>query len=156
MADDQMNIALASERRRMLLSIRLFFLSITALSLISYRPTREYEIHTVFLLSIFFLSIIAMFFLCQALLQTKLGFVLIFFLDTFFVSCGLYLTGFKAWNLMALYFFTILICAQVWSLKECLKGGKPNKAAVPRTLRIKFPVSVNHLKRERILWLTTR
>ncbi len=123
MADDQMNAALASEHRRVLITLRLLSLSIIALFLIFNRPPQEYEIHAVILLSFFFLSIIAMFFLFQAWLQTKLLLILIFFLDTFFVSCGLYLTGVKEWDLMAIYFLTIFICAMVRDLKECLGVG---------------------------------
>ncbi len=123
MEDNQMNIALASEHRRVLISLRLLSLSIITLFLIFNPPPQAYEIHAIILLSFFLLSIIAMFFLFQAWLEVKLVLILIFFLDTFFVACGLYLTGVHEWDLMALYFLTIFICALVRNLKECLVVG---------------------------------
>jgi PAS domain S-box-containing protein len=122
-AEGQMNKALADGRRRILVTLRFLSLVIITSFLVFNPPPKADETAAIILLALFLASILGMFFVYQSWLE-KLNFlVLVFALDTLFVTGGLYLTGIKEWDLMTMYFLTIFICALVKDVKNSVGVG---------------------------------
>jgi|GEM_PF-836430 len=122
-AEGQMNTALAAAHRRILVTLRFLSLVIISSFLIFNPPPKEDETVAIVLLALFLASILGMFFLYQAWLEKKNFLLLVFSLDTLFVTGGLYLTGVKEWDLMTMYFLTIFICALVKDVKSSVGVG---------------------------------
>lgn len=123
MADSPINIVVASGHRRVLIALRSLSLVIIASFLIFNPPPKAYETLAIILLSLFTASILFMFLLFHSWLEKKSVLVLIFALDTVFVSCGLYLTGVKEWGLMTLCFLTVFMSALVRDVQYSVGVG---------------------------------
>jgi two-component system, NtrC family, nitrogen regulation sensor histidine kinase GlnL len=119
----KMNSSLAGAHRGVLISLRLLTLVLVSSFLVFKRPAVTFDTGAIVLLTFFLLSIVAMFFLFQSWLEKKYFVVSIFLLDTFFISYGLYLTGVEEWDLMAVYFLTIFICALARDMKTSVGVG---------------------------------
>ncbi|HEY5039042.1 MAG TPA: histidine kinase dimerization/phospho-acceptor domain-containing protein, partial [bacterium] len=121
--EGQMDNAMAGSRRRVLIALRLLSLVIVASFLGFNPPDKAYETYAIILLALFLFSILGMVLLFRALLEKKSLLLWVFALDTLFVSCGLYLTGVREWDLMILYFLTIFMGALVNDIKNSVGVG---------------------------------
>jgi PAS domain S-box-containing protein len=122
-SEGQLDKAMAASRRRVLIALRLLSLVIVASFLVFNPPPKAYEAYAIILLALFLFSILGMLFLFRASLEKKSVLLWVFALDTLFVSCGLYLTGVREWDLMILYFMTIFMSALVNNIKNSVGVG---------------------------------